>query len=183
MEEIIIVNGVSINAETGEVLETAQPFTITDDKAADWAVRTVLAEEADAQRLADLCKQEASELLEKAKAYIERGEKRTSFLKSKLAEYASSVEMKETKTQRKYELPHGTIMFKQKQPTFLKNEEVAINFLEASGFNIYVEEMKKLKWGEVKKEVTIKDGVPYLSGLKFEGIDVQENGESFEIKG
>lgn len=160
-------------------------FTIADDSAADWAVRKILEEEAERDRLIDLAKTQIEDLKATIEDLKERCENNTGFLKSKLAAYFETVPHKETKTQESYKLLSGKLVKKKAGFEYKYEEEELTKFLEAENMAEFIDVKIKPRWGEFKKALTTdEDGNVYIAetGEMVDVIKAVEVPASFTVK-
>lgn len=152
--------GIDIDELASGQFEANNGFKITNDSMAEWAIKTIKAEEADRDRLVDVIKNEIGELNNKIMSYEARCDRRTSFLKMKLYEYFQTVERKETKTQQSYELPAGKLVFKKPAFGIKKSEDSAkmLDWLKANERSEYIKTEEKVDWNSFKKSLAINAG-------------------------
>ena len=163
--------------------DVQEGFSINDDKTAEWALKVITEEKAEAQRYINVCETWIAEYRLKAQKAQERFETKTSYLKQQLQEYFATVPHKATKTQETYKLPSGTLKLKFGKPEFIRDEKVLAKFLKDNGFKDYYEEVIKPKWAELKEVVTVSgDKVITADGEIVEGVTVQEKPASFEVE-
>ena len=105
-----------------EIIETE--FTIDSDKAAEWALKKVLAAKKERERLIALVVVEQEELDRQIEQIDKRYEQETSYLLMKLSEYFKTVEHKETKTQESYQLLSGKLVYKKPSQKVEQDEDV-----------------------------------------------------------
>lgn len=86
------------NTETGQ----KEPFVIDNDWKAEWAMRKIAEEEAEKNRLVEICQQAIDEYQAKIDVYNKSLENKTSYLRSLLAQYFETVPHKKTKIQETY---------------------------------------------------------------------------------
>lgn len=135
--------------------EDKPSFRIDDDRKAEWALRIIAAERAEAKRLNDTRRAMIDDYLAAIKAEDERCDKRCRYLEGLLEEYFQTVPHKETKTQSSYSLPSGKLILKRKEPEITVDPVKFTAWLEANGHGDYVETIKAPKWGEFKKATNL----------------------------
>lgn len=144
--------------EIYEMMESeSEGFKIENDNTCDWAIKTIKKETEEIERLIKIADSEIEELQQKKEALKKSLESKTGYLKSKLYEYFGQVKHKETKTQESYKLLSGSLVLKKPTQKMVKNDEKLAEFLEGYAPE-YIEVVKKPKWGEFKKELSIQDG-------------------------
>lgn len=144
--------GYEDNTEEGDT-----GFSIVSDLQAEWALKKIKKAAEERDRLVELANKEIEELTKQIEAFEQRYKSDTGFLQSKLFEYFTKVEHKETKTQETYKLLSGSLVLKKPTQKMVKNDEKLAEFLEEYAPE-YIEVVKKPKWGEFKKELSIQDG-------------------------
>jgi len=109
-----------------------------------------------------------------------------------------TVKAKETKTQKTYKLPSGTLKVKYQKPEYKRDEDKLTEFLKKN-YTDYVETIYKPKWAEFKKIVSLNrdpivdeesgeliDYTPYYlvdpNGKAVEGVVVIEREPVFEVQ-
>jgi len=182
-----------------EDLEQDSTFVIDTDEKAEWSIKKIAAERAETQRIISVCQDAINryqDMILKAETDLEN---RTSYLTHQLQLYMNSVKAKESKTQKIYKLPSGTLKVKYQKPEFKPDEEKLTKFLITSGRAEYVKTINKPMWGEFKKTTNIqKDPIvdeesgeligytPYYvvdaNGNKVEGVEVVEREPVFEVE-
>ena len=159
-------------------------WAIHDDKLADWAVQKIKAEQDENKRLHDLADEQVAAIEAKIEAADRRLESRTSYLKSKLADYFITVPHKSTKTQEQYQLLSGKLVFNKPKDKLEKTDEELVKWLKESGNVKYIKITETPVWGEFKKllsiagdEVVIADTGEVVKGVKITPVD-----GTFEVK-
>lgn len=182
-EEVMDMMGMAdfINADPSNQDEA---WKITNDSAADWAVRKIKEEQDEYARLNALAHDQISEINMKIEAAEKRMQNKTSYLKSKLAEYFGTVPHRETKTQAKYRLLSGELVFTKEKQTFEKDDETLLAYLKESGNKEFVKTEEKPIWGEFKKLLTIVDGkaVNSETGEVIDCIRISTKEATFDVK-
>lgn len=161
-------------SELGE--EQKKEFVITDDLRADWAIKIIKQEEAQAARLTQTIDQEIEILMAKKKQIIDNAN--CGFLKGKLADYFESLsdESKKTsKTQISYKLPSGSLVFKPESTEYVKDEAKILDYLTNNNRFEFIKTNPKVDWANLKVL-----GEEELS--KIEGITIQTKPASFNVK-
>lgn len=138
--------------------ELDESFTITDDKLADWAVRKIKEEEAERDRLISIANDQIAELNLRISQLESQCNNKTSFLKSHLQQYFTTVPHKETKTQESYKLLSGSLVMKKSGIKIIHDDDKLLAYLEANDGADYIKTKKSIDWAEFKKNLTISDG-------------------------
>ena len=159
-------------------------WSITDDKAADWAIEEIKYAKEEYDRLADIANQKIQfihDQLEKEKGKYER---QTTYLKAKLSEYFNGVKHKKTKTQESYQLLSGKLVKKLGGFKAVYDEEALLNHLKHEGLFGYIKTTEKISWGEYKKRLALTEAgaIDTETGEKVEVIDVEKQPDIFDVK-
>ena len=156
-----------------DIDEGKKSFTIDSDTKADWAIKKVKYEDANNERLIACIDAEIEQL--KAKKEEIKNRNNTAFLKGKLCEYFESVKdnAKETKTQLKYELPSGSLIFKKPSVSYERDNDKIISWLTENNKFEYIKTNPSVDWAELKK-------VDFLSDI--DGITEIHTEAKFEVK-
>lgn len=164
--------------------ENTEGFYIKDDKTADWAVKKIAEERAELERLKALAQEQMQEIKDKISHMEELTERKTSFLKSCLAQYFETVPHKETKTQATYKLLSGQLVFKKPKQKLVKSDESLLAYLKENNMTEFVKTKEEPVWNEFKKNLEIIDGVVVntVTGEVVEVVKVEEEAGSFEVK-
>ncbi|MDQ2087182.1 host-nuclease inhibitor Gam family protein [Herbivorax sp. ANBcel31] len=158
-------------------------FIIDDDKKAEWALRKIAEERAEAQRYVNVCKSMILDYEEKIRKEEEKLSKKTSYLEFKLQQYFQSVEHKSTKTQKTYKLPSGTLRLKNQQAEFKRDEEKIINWLKENKLLNFIKVKEKPDWVELKRKIKVSgDRAVSEDGQIIDGIEVIEKPPVFEVE-
>lgn len=159
--------------DTIESEEQQKEFKITDDKGAEWAIKKIKFEQANTDRLIACIDDEIEQL--KAKKEEIKNRNNTAFLKGKLCEYFESVKnnAKETKTQLKYELPSGDLIFKKPSKSYERDNDKIIAWLTENNKFEYIKTNPSVDWAELKK-------VDFL--LDIDGVTEIQTEAKFEVK-
>lgn len=176
-----------IENEVLTAMETEQEgFKIDNDFRASWALKIIKEEDAEAARLQLMADQQIEELVNKKMEIKERFERRTGYLKKLLYDYFVTAPLKETKTQLSYKLLDGTLTWKKPCMKIMRPEDdtALIGYLEQNQPEM-VETVKKVAWGELKKNLTITDDggvVDMATGEKLDFIQTEEEPGKFDVK-
>lgn len=163
-------------------MEFEQGFIIDNDQKAEWAIKKVLEERAERDRLLELVEIEIARLKEQAEDINTRYAEKTDYLMTMLNNYAQTVNCKETKTQKTYQLLSGKLVYKIPQKKLTPSESL----LEWCKVNApeYVKIEEKVAWGDIKAKMQIVDDKAVFTdtGEFIDCIDVTETEPSFDIK-
>lgn len=152
-------------------------FIIDTDQKAEWAIRKIAEHQAEAQRFIEFYKQQA----EIAKKNCENACKNLNYM---LKAYFQTVPAKVTKTQATYKLPSGTLKLKFPTPVYKRDEEKLLKYLQAHGYDDYIETKISPKWGEFKKQTITQDNVVIdpQTGEVVDGVTVEQGEEKFIVE-
>ena len=187
-----------IDSTIGELEEDNGDFIIDTDEKAEWSIKKIAEERAEAERYISVCQDAIrtyQDKIDKAKSDLEN---KTSYLTHQLQRYMGTVKAKETKTQKSYKLPSGTLKVKYPNPEYRRDDDKLTEFLKKN-YNSYIETIYKPKWAEFKKIVSLNrdaivdeesgeliDYTPYYlvdaNGDKAEGVEVIEREPVFEVE-
>lgn len=164
-----------------EIVETE--FTIDSDKAAEWALKKVLAAKKERERLIALVVVEQEELDRQIEQIEKRYEQDTSYLLTKLSEYFKTVEHKETKTQESYQLLSGKLIFKKPTQKVEQDEDGLLDWAKVNAPE-HIKTKESVAWGDIKKEMLIAgDTVIYRpTGEIVSGVSIVETAGVFDVK-
>ena len=163
------------------LLEGSNEFKITDDSTADWAIEKINAARAERDRLLSLVEEKIEQLEEKRKLLIVNFEDDTSYLRSKLMEYFSTVKTQDTKTMKKYKLVSGTLILKKQQPMYERDEAKLLTWAETTAPEL-VKVKKEVSWADLKKQADVSGDKLLLDGEIIPGVTVVEREDVFEVQ-
>lgn len=130
-----------------------ETFVIDNDVKAEWALRRIRERAAERDRILET----SWEIIESYKAVIktesDRAAEEIAGLEGLLMQYFATVEHSATKTQETYRLPTGKLKMKLAFERMVPDEEALI-----TTFPDFTERKPTLKWGELKKRLSIMDG-------------------------
>lgn len=163
-----------------------EEFKITNDGAANWALKKIKEEQDDRNRIVEIAENEIKEIREKITKLDERLESKTGFLKSKLFEYFGTVEHKETKTQEDYKLLDGSLVWKKPAQKMVPDKEKLLAYVKEHNMPEFVKVKEEVDWASYKKECEISAGqvVNCQTGelLPKDIITVEDVQGSFDVK-
>ena len=152
-------------------------FQITDDHAAEWAIQKIKEAQGDTAKWAE----HFAAQLEKIKA---ANQSTIDFMTSALGSYFATVPHKETKTQAKYDLPSATLIRKQQQPQFDRDNDALLAFLDGSKRNDLVRVKREPAWDEIKKVFAVQGEtmIDPETGEVVAGVKVVARPDVFDVK-
>lgn len=126
--------------------EDLEEVIILDDASAEYLLRRIAEADAELERLTYWYKRQ----LEKAKQIHDRT---VEWATRSLRGYFNMVPAKETKTQRKYELPGGTLLLKAQQPKYEVVDAELVPWLKENGRTDMIRIKEETAWADLKKEL------------------------------
>lgn len=168
---------------TIEELEDDNSFIIDTDEKAEWSIKKIAEERAEAQRIISVCQDAIRRYSDTIKKTEDALESKTGYLTFQLQRYMDTVKAKETKTQKTYKLPSGTLKVKYQAPEYKRDEDKLTAFLMENKYTDYIQTVFKPKWADLKKNVVTKDGKAIIAdtGEVIEGVEVIEREPVFEV--
>lgn len=167
--------------------ERDERFVIDDDGKAEWAIRKIAMEEAERDRLIAVCQEQIDEYVAKKVFYEKRCESRTANLRAMLRDYFRTVPVRETQTQRKYELPSGALIEKKARRELKPDSDRLRDWLAQGGMDKYLKTEVSPKWALVKKQLAAAPDGAIVFGetgeILPEGVvTIEETPAKFEVK-
>lgn len=119
---------------------------------------------------------------EKVKGRKESIEKMMLSIRNYLVE--NNKELKETKTQKKWESVSGNFIIKKPQIKMKADNEKLMNYLKENHRDKFIQKKESLRWGDYKKLLEIRGDrvVDSQTGLVVDGVDLVETKEEYRIK-
>ena len=152
------------------------PFRVTDDRAAEWCLKKI----AEIDTELETMKQWYKRQIDLAQSHHDS---EIAYFTSLLRDYFETVPAKETKTQRKYQLPSGSLVFsKAKQDFGCDNPEALLNWCETNDSDL-VRIKREPAWADIKKRLVQTDAgiIDGLTGLKVDGVVMLDKPEEFKV--
>ena len=160
-----------------------EPFRIDNDEKAEWALAKIREEQAEAQRIMNVCRSMIMHYEQQLKKAEEDLEKKTAYLRSQLEQYFDSVEKRRTKTQEVYKLPSGTLRRKYPSPQFNRDDEKLVKWLKDRQMNEYIKVKETADWASLKKTIQVVGNKAVdEDGEIVEGITVVDRPPVFEVE-
>lgn len=159
-------------------METNQPFRLTDDASAEWAVRKIREAREDTARW----QAHFEAQMDKIKRANEETE---TYFTGLLAAWFQDQPKRVTKTLSRYSLPSADLVRRKQAPEFLRNDAVLADFLLGNGLDDFVERVPRPKWAELKKRCVVgPDGsvADIETGLLLQGVTAEARPDKFEVK-
>ena len=160
-----------------------EPFRIDNDEKAEWALAKLREEQAEAQRIMNVCRSMIMHYEEQMKKAEEDFEKKTAYLRSQLEQYFDSVEKRRTKTQEVYKLPSGILRRKYPKPEFKRDEDKLLQWLKDRQMSEYIKIKESPDWANLKKAIQVVGNKAVdENGEVVEGITVVDRPPVFEVE-
>lgn len=167
-------------------IEDEDDFIISNDIEADWQVDKIAIVTADLKRKEMV----ANAKIEQIQQWLDReraaAEKEIAYREYLLKEYFESLPadfIKETKTQKIYKLPSGTLRLKQQQPELLRNDDMLLQWVKANKPR-FIKIRESVDWAGLKELTKIVGDkvVDIQTGEIVDGIIAQEREPKFEVE-
>ena len=160
-----------------------EEFRIDNDGKANWAVKQIMKDRAETDRLLALADEEIKLLQDQRKSLMQRQESREGYLKALLMGYFERVEPSTTtKTQTTYKLLAGKLVKKRQQPEYQRDDAQIIDWAEKT-VSECVKTEKRLDWAALKKHTVISgDTVTFAeTGEIIPGLVARARADVFEV--
>lgn len=164
-----------------------ETWTVRSDAEAEWVIDACNSDLVEIDRYIQSLEDRLAAVRDKlAQAKAER-QRKIDWRNGHLMAYFEAIDPKlkrKTKTQEKYRLPSGSIVKKYPAPEFIRTDDQLLTWIKASGKTDLIETRESLKWGEIKKEITVAGNraVYLATGEIVEGIEVIERPPVLEFK-
>lgn len=158
-------------------------FRVTDDRAAEWALRKIKEIRADRDRLQAGCQDQIDFYTARAEAIRKQAEANEGYFAGLLADYFTSQPHAKTKTQETYALPGGKLILKHPAAKVDKDDAKLLAWCKANAPDkVVVKETPA--WGELKKECKAVDGgyVHTATGELLPGVTLTEQPDEFVVE-
>ena len=153
-----------------------ETFVVNSDQKALWAIKKIIEIE-----------KERDQFIEFYKEQIEKIKRDTQFridsMKAKLEDYAITVPLRDTKTQRIYDLPGAKLAFKKPKADFKHDDKTIIAALKAKGDMEFIKVIteERLDWNGLRKRIEsdgeIVDGVSIEIAPETFIVELKKGGE------
>lgn len=164
----------------------SERWTITDDAAADWAVRTISDINMDINRQVEICNQYIAYYQGKITELESKRERRTGFLRACLEDFFRGTQHRLTKSGvHKYDLVSGRLSYKPDTRRISKiDDDKLCAWLKASGRERFVKRVEKPAWADYKKQLAIvgDDVVDTQTGEVVAGCAVEIVPAEFKVE-
>ena len=151
-------------------------FTITDDGAADWAIRKIKEADAELERMKAWYEKQLNTI-------IQQHDETVNYFTGKLREYMEMVPAKDTKTTRKYALASGEIVITKPKEDFEVDQDTLLGWCQVNAPELVRVTMKPA-WSDVKKRLTVTESgiADTETGMLVEGVTVVVKPENFAVR-
>lgn len=158
-------------------------YKITTDYDAEQAVKAIRALDAEQDRLLALVLAERVNLDVKEAEIRSRHDDNVAYYKNLLRQYMDTVEAKETKTQRSYQLLSGRLVVKKPVVRVKRDDDVLTAWAKKNAPE-YIKSSETVLWGDLKPLLKVAgDSVAFeRTGEIIDGLGVEETEEVLEVK-
>ena|SRR5690606_702614 len=183
IEDIDILD--EIDEATGSNVAVGdESWRITDDSAADWALRRIAWHQAQIARRREFVQREIERLQAYLQAETERHERSIRFFEAHLRDYFERLRAEGALGNRKtYRLPHGSLQMRASGPKFERDDKQLIEWARQHGL-VRVSEVPD--WSSIKERLTVTDSLIVVdreTGEVVPGVVVVEPpSEKFSVK-
>lgn len=163
-------------------------WKVTDDVSADWCLDKIMEYKAEFNRFEIVAKAKIQQIEMSLKKEKNKMNNDVSFFESKLREYFESVKeaAKDSKTQKVYKLPSGSLKMKKAVVTFDYDKAKLLEYAEKEKLDDLIKTTKEFKWAEFKKNLEIegKDILNKETGeiVEIEGLKLETKPEEFNVE-
>jgi len=164
-----------------EAIEQTE-FKIDNDQKAEWALNVIREEEAEAQRLINVCNSQIIYYQSEIRKIQDRLANKTGNLKAMLHDYFKTVPRKKTKTQETYSLPSGKLKLRYPAPEYVRDTEKLLAWLKERGMTEYIKVAEIPQWGDLKKIVQVSGDKVCVDGEIVDGVEVVEREPEFTVE-
>lgn len=174
----------SLNKYIAEVQDVDEErFVIDSDEKADWALRKIVEAENEIEKVEHFAESQIRQIENWKVKQTEKRYNSIEYFKSLLAEYLQN-KRKENPKLKSITLPTGNVGFRKKPVKWVYNDEVVLKTLESENLDDFIKVEKKLDKQSIKKafEVVNDKVINPETGQVIEGIEVQEQGESLNVR-
>lgn len=159
-------------------------WTCSNDQQAEWAVKRMRFAARKRDRLLAGIREEIETMQRRAEQIEQDYADDTAFFRCQLMAYMATVDVEETKTQQKYELPSGTVLRrKSRAPEFVRDEEKLLSWAKETGNAAFVRVKETPNWSEIKSAAVVNDGqlITKNTGEIIPGVTVTQREPEFII--
>jgi hypothetical protein len=162
-----------------------QAFAIDNDGSADWALRKIKQCQNRIDEIQATAKEQISLIERWMLDEAKKEEDSIVYFTGLLDNYHRKLYEEDPRRFKSIKLPNGVIKRVKTQPTFERDEEELLRWLEKQGnMENFINRTAKAKWGELKKQVAVSGNVCVMpiTGEVVEGVTVTHNEEAFKVE-
>lgn len=167
-------------------LQDTEPkgFVIDNEGQADWALRKISQSQKRMKELQNVAEEEIHKIETWLLGELAKEEKSIEFFTNLLDVYHWQLYQQDPKRFKSLKLPNGVIKRVKTQPTFERDEETLLKWLEEQGLEEYIERKAKPNWRDFKKRVKVSGSMCVIpdTGEVVEGIVVTPQEEKFKVE-
>ncbi len=158
---------------------------VTTDVEADWQIERIKAIQAEMRRKEMIAQNKIQQIVDWLEKERKTADNEIAFRQSILRTYFDSLPkdlVKQTKTQKSYKLPSGTLRVKQLPPEFRRDDDTLLQWIKANKPRfVKIKEMPD--WAGLKDLVQIVDdkAIDIQTGTVVEGVEVVAREPKFEV--
>jgi phage host-nuclease inhibitor protein Gam len=162
-------------------MEQKQPFKITDDKLASWALNKIKQAQKNSKRFQASCEEQIRELEIQKADDIKQMQSECSYFESLLRDYFNTIPQdatkpNESKTVWKYKIPGGKLIYNTSKPELKHTPDILLQYLRDYKLDNLIRTRQEPAWSDIKANTEIVNGQPVLS------VTVEEvNAETGEV--
>jgi hypothetical protein len=159
-------------------------FTIQNEGQANWALRKISQSQKRMQELQNVADEEIHKIEKWLLSDLAKEEKSVEFFTNLLNIYHLKLYEQDPKQYKSIRLPNGKLTRVKSQPTFERDEEVLLKWLQERGMESFIERKVKPRWGEFKKRVRVSGNNCIIpdTGELVEGVTVIPQEEKFKVE-
>jgi hypothetical protein len=159
-------------------------FVIDNEGQADWALRKISQSKKRMKELQNVAEEEIHKIETWLLGELAKEEKSIGFFTNLLDVYHWQLYQQDPKRFKSLKLPNGVIKRVKTQPTFERDDEELLRFLEQRNMENLINRTVTPKWGDFKKQLIVSGNVCVLpiTGEIVEGVKVIPNEEKFKVE-
>lgn len=169
--------------------EEKEVWKVKDDLEADWVLDRLREIKAEYNRSEMVVQDKIQQLQHYLQKEKKKADSEIEFFESKLREYFKTIEdnAKDTKTQKSYKLPSGTLKLKKSKVDFDYDKDKLVKIADKyENMEDYIKTKKDFDWAEFKKQLEI-DGDWIINKetgeiVEIDGLELKETDEKFSVE-
>lgn len=152
-------------------------FQIINDEMAEWAVQKIREAQADTAKW-------QNHFADQLAAIKKNNDGTIAAMTIYLSDYFRRVPHRETATQAKYELPGATLVQKQREPEYQRNDDELLSYLDKNRRADLIRIKREPAWDAIKKGATVQGEalVDAETGEIIPGVRVIARPDTFDVK-